>query len=200
MVDSVEALGAAGVPRDHDQLTGAGAARAPAEPVGHLRGLPILVETKKGDVEAVARELKIVAVAAEEGDRYLRGHNETDIVVALVAVEMVLAAAIEHDHLTVEACFFFRFLLDGGALRPAGLLCGAGVRGIAADFFHAGRHILDFPEDVDLGIGAFELLLAAPGEEPILEVIFISCAQLLQDVLDDMVIGHHQAIGRNNRT
>ena len=198
MVDSIEALGAAGVPRDHDQLSGPGAANTPAKPVIHLRRYPILVEPEKGNVETVARKLKIVSVTSEEGDRHLWSHHEPYIIVALVAIEMVLAASIEHHDLAVKTGFFFRLLLDGGALRPAGLLGGPRIRSAAAGLLHPVGNILDLPENVDLGIRAFQLLVPAPREEAFLEIIILRRAQLLQDVLNNVMIRHHQPVRRHH--
>ena len=66
------------------------------------------------DVEAEARELEVVHVAAERRDPLLRGEHQPDVGVLLVAVQVILAALVERDHVAALARLLGRFLLDGG--------------------------------------------------------------------------------------
>jgi hypothetical protein len=64
--DAVEALRAARVARDEGQLAIGGAVRAPAQEVLRREGLAVLVDAEERRVEAVARVLEVVFVAAVE--------------------------------------------------------------------------------------------------------------------------------------
>ena len=71
--------------------------------VGVAAGLPFSYDAQQRHVEAPARELEVVGVAAEGRDRVLRRERQPHVVVALVLVEPVLAALIERDRSRTSA-------------------------------------------------------------------------------------------------
>ena len=82
---------------DEDQFVVAGPVLAPFQVVLDLGRLVVLVDAEEADVEVVARILEVVGIAAEEGDLLLRGEDQADVGVLLVAIEVILAALVEGD-------------------------------------------------------------------------------------------------------
>jgi hypothetical protein len=72
------------------------------EIVRHLGGLAVLVGAQYREIEAPARKLKIIGIAAERGDIHLRREDEPHVIIALVLVEEVLTAVVKRDHLAGE--------------------------------------------------------------------------------------------------
>ena len=56
-----------------------------------LGRLAVLVNAEEADVEVVAGILEVVRIAAEEGDRLLRGEDQPHVGIFLVAIEVVRA-------------------------------------------------------------------------------------------------------------
>jgi len=85
----VEAARAAGVAADEHQLVGIRPVRTPGEVMRRLGGFVVLVDAEKGHVEAVARVLEVIRIAAEVGDVAFGSEDEPDVGVFLVAIKVV---------------------------------------------------------------------------------------------------------------
>ena len=110
----VEAVRRAGMAGDENEVAGFWSGLAPLEEVRRVNRLAVLVDAEETDVEVEARILEVVGVAAEEGDGVLRREDEADIGVFLVAVQVILAALVERDHVAAQFRLVERFFLDSG--------------------------------------------------------------------------------------
>ena len=138
---------------DEHQFAVARAGLAPLQVMRRLRGLAVLVGAEQADVEVEARVLEVVRVAAEEGDLLFGREDQPDVGVFLVAVEVILAALVEGDHVAAQAGLVERLLFDGGHDRAAGLE-GGFVRQAGRDRgVHARGDILDAHQHVQLEAG-----------------------------------------------
>ena len=107
------------VARREDQFALGRAGLRPLEEVRGLRGWPFSY-TRKNVMSKFQRGIReVVVVAAEVGDLLLGREHQADVRVLLVAVEPVLAAAVERDDLALQAGRGGAVLLDGGHLGPA---------------------------------------------------------------------------------
>ena len=111
-----------GCPATKTSSSSVGARLAPLQIVLELGRLAVLVDAEEADVEIVARILEVVRVAAEEGDVLLRREDQPHVGVLLVAVEMVLPALVERDHVAAQPGLVERFLFDRVHHGAAGLL------------------------------------------------------------------------------
>ena len=110
--DGEEPTGSAGMTGDEDKVALLGSGGAPAEEVGGLGRLPVFVGPEEGDIEAETRILEIVRVPTVEGDLLVWSEDESDVGVALVAIEVISTALIEGDDVAAEAGFLKGFLFD----------------------------------------------------------------------------------------
>ena len=174
------------------------------EVVRRLCRLAAVIGAQDRHVEAPARELEVVRVAAERRDVALGREHEAHVLVAAVLVEPVLAALVERDALALEraALGLLRLLLAGlFHLRERGAPGFDDL--VRRDAFERRgdlrRHVLGADQH---GYGVFlalQFLLARAGEEAVrIEVV------ALGGVLDDAFLGavvvrEDQAVARDER-
>ena len=199
MRDRVQAVGLARVPGDEDEVAVLRTGGAPLQVMSGPRGLAVLVGAEEADVEVVARVLEVVGVAAEEGDGELGGEDEPDVGVFLEGVEVVAAAVVERDDVAPKTRLVRRLLLDRRHRSSLGDGGGTVVAPRLDGREHAIGHILDGDQNVELEVGRFHLVGVGPGEEAVLVIVFLGGADLLKHISADVVVGHHQAVGRDER-
>ncbi len=199
MCQGVEPAGAAGIAGDENEVAVLRAVGAPAQVVLDLRGLVVLVGPEEADVEAVAGVFEVIRVSAEEGDVELGGEDHADVGVDLVGVEVVLAALVELHDVVAELVLVGGGLLDlGDRLAPGGLGVGVGHLGgdLGGDLL---GDVLDVHDDVQLEVGGPDLLGPGTGVEAGLVVVMFWRADFLKRVGPDVVVGHDQAVGGDER-
>ena len=82
---------------------------------------------------------------------------------------------------------------------PAGLL-GLGQAAARVDRRVDPRgHVLDAHQHVQFQVGALQFLVAGPGVEAVGHVVLLLRAELLQGVDADVMVGHHQPVGGDER-
>ena len=183
---------------DEHQVARVDALCAPGQVVLGLPGLALVPDAEEGAVEVVARELEVVGVAAEEGDPLLGREDQAHVGEALVAVQVVLRAAVQGHDLAVEPAARLGRGLDGGdGLAPRGVGLGRGeplgrARDRAAD-------VLDGPQDEQRQVRAGQLLRARGGVEPVAQQVALGGRELLDPIAPHVVVGQHQAVGRDHR-
>ena len=123
-----------------------------------VRRLPVLVNPEYADIEVEPWIFEIIRVTAVKGHLLFRGKNEADIIIALVAVEMICAALIESHDVAAQSGLLFAFLLDQG--NGAGARAARPVRRLARFHggIHAGRNILDGSQDIQLEISGLDFI------------------------------------------
>jgi len=142
---------------------------------------------------------QVVRVAAEEGDIELRGKNQANIRVLLVSIKSVAAALIKSHDIVTELVPVGRRLLNFRHLRTLGRV-GVGVgRAWLHSRQHFGGHVANVNQHVQLKIGGFQLLGLGFGKEADLVIVFLLGGELLKRVCPDVVVGHDQAVGRDER-
>ena len=185
--------------RDEDELAILGAVLAPLQVMRRPGGLAVLVGPEEADVEVVAGILEVVRIAAEKRRGEFGGEDQADVGVFLEGVEMVLPALIERDHVAAQAGLVGRFLLDLGHRLPPGLL----GRGVVQARREAGvdprGDVLDADQYVQLEIGRLGLLVIGLGEEAVAVVVLFLGAELCQRIGADVMVGHDQPVGRDER-
>ena len=183
---------------NEDQLVFLCAGFAPFQIVLEPGRLAVFIDTEKAHIEVEARVFEIVGIAAVEGDLLLRREDQADIGVFLVAIKMILPALVKRDHVTAQTGLIERLFFDfGHDLAPGQrrLRLDAGLdRGIDAL-----GHILNRHEHVQLQVDAFFLLVVGFGVEAVAHVVMVLVAELLQAVGAHVMVGHHQAVGRDKR-
>src|SRR5713101_5489937 len=159
-----------------------------------LRRLAVFVGAEEADIEIEARIFEIVRIATEESNLLLRREDKTNIGVALEAIKVIKAALVEGDNVAAQTGFVLGLFFDlghDGAAGPESLFVGkAGLDG----GIHAGGHILDAHEDIQLEVFGGDFLFESAGHEAVLEVIVLLAADLLQGVGADVMIGHDEAV------
>ena len=110
-IDRIEPRGSARMSGDEDQLLFPHRARAPAIIRLRAKWLIILINSKESDVQHVAREFKVVRVAAESGDSDFRQEDQPHVGIAAITIEVVPGAVPERDDFALQTRFlgFFRF-------------------------------------------------------------------------------------------
>ncbi len=182
----------------HGQLAFLGAVGGEGKVVGDLGRLAVLVGAQHADVEVVAREVEIVRIAAEESDGFLRREHQARVLEAVVLVQIVNAAVIQIDHVAAGMVLIgadalgldlrllgFLRLAEGGALQAAG------------DLLHPRGDVADLVEPVQLDGRAQHLVLLLFGIEAGGDVVALRGGKLLHALAYTMVVGQHQAIGRD---
>ena len=170
---------------------------APDQMVGHPRRLAILIGPKETDIEVVARKLKIVGVAPEEGDLLLRRKDQPHVGVFLGAIEVVQTALIERDNVAAQSGRGERLLLNLRHHLPPGLERIVGHHAGLHRRLHACRDILDRDQNIELQIAAAQFVGARGGGESIAKIVVLGIAERVQAVGPNVVVGEHQTVGRD---
>ena len=190
------------MPGHEDQLVVADAARAPAQVMLDFGRLIILIDPEETDVEIEAGVLEVVRIAAEKGDVLLWREDQAHVGVLLVAIEVIQPALIEGHDVASHSRLLQRLFLDGvhhRLARPLLRLLGRD-RPRGHGRINAGRHVLDAHQHVQFQVDALQLIGRRAGVEAGLDQIALRGAQLLQRIGPDVMVGHHQAAGRDKRT
>src|SRR5699024_8964720 len=87
---------------DEDQLAFDGIAAGPLQVLRSRDRLAVLVGAEERAIERVAREIVVIGIAAELLRRGLRCPDDADVAILAILVQLVLAAAIERDHLAAR--------------------------------------------------------------------------------------------------
>src|SRR5215831_9799822 len=82
----------------------------------------MVVSAYQADIEAETREVEVVRVSPKLPDRHLRGKDELDVCIALLAVQIVDAALIEGHYIASCARIGTAALLDFRFFRIQGLV------------------------------------------------------------------------------
>lgn len=117
----VEVVRVARVAGHEDEFVFLRAVFTPLQVMLNFRRLAVLVNTEEAAIEVLPRVSKVVRVAAVKGDLLFRGEDETNVGVAFEAVEVILAALVERDHVAAKAGRFFRVGFDLGDHAAASL-------------------------------------------------------------------------------
>ena len=193
-------LGLARMSGDEDKLVLARCRKAPVQKVLDPRRPPLFVDAEEIHVEVVAGVLEVIGVAAEKRDLLLGSKHNAHVRVAAVPVDVVLAPLVQADDLAQQAGFFCRFGLDFRRHRVEGGRRLFGRHLGLEDGLHAGRHILDAHQHVELKSLAADLLIARLGIEAVPVVVVVFVPKSGQNVGSHVLVGHDQPIGRNERS
>ncbi len=91
-----------GWPGDEHGLVGGRAVEVDRQMLRRRGRTAVLVGAQQREVEAPARKLEVVRVAAERGDVGLGREDQPHVVVAPILIEPELAAAVERDGLAFQ--------------------------------------------------------------------------------------------------
>src|SRR5690606_9556925 len=166
------------------------------EVIGGRCGLSVLVGAEEAEVEAPARELKVVRVAAECRDPGLGCENEPYVVVAAIAIEEVLPAVVKRHGLALSRLAgargsVFAVLRDRGQLALARFVCRQRVQALGRGL-DARRHLLDVDEHVGDLRAAAQLVFAAVRVKPRVEKTLATGRMLREAARDAMMIREDQ--------
>jgi len=173
-----DALRAGRVSEHEGQLAVGRTRGAPLQKVLAAQRLAVLVDAQEAHVQTEARVLEVVVIAPEEGDVLLRSHHQPHVVVALVAIHVVAAPAVERDHLAAQAGGGLRLLFQPRHRLALRLEARRGSQVRAGRGPDALGHVLDRPEDLDLHVRAAQLLLARTGQKAVREQVALRRAEL----------------------
>src|SRR3989442_4440137 len=95
----IEAAGSAGVAGDKGELAIFNPRVAPAQVIARLDRTIVLVRSEERKIQAVARIVEVVGIAAELSNRLLGRKDQPYIGVFLVLIEIVTAAGIKRDYI-----------------------------------------------------------------------------------------------------
>ena len=185
---------------DEDEIAVLRAALAPLQVVRRMHRLAVLVRAEEADVEVVARILEVVGIAAEEGDADFRREDEPDVGVFLVAIEVVLAALEERDHVAAEAASSARDSCSIALITPRRAACAAAVvmPGVT-DGVDARGDVLDRLQNVQLEVDALHFvglrLRVVAGRD----VVVVLGGDLGQAVQPDVMVRQRQTVGGDER-
>ena len=195
-----EPIGAARIAGDEDEVAVLRRARVPLEMLRCDDRPAVLVEPQKREIEVVAREVKVVGVAAKKRGLHLGRKDEPHVGIFAVGVELVLTAVIERDHLAaVDGIAALASLLLQIGNRPIARAHKVGPRLAAGRGIDRGRHIGDRGEDFCLRARALALVTARRREEAALQIVAAGGGQVLHAARDAVMIGQHQTFRRNER-
>ena len=186
--------GLAGIAWYEQQFAVGERARTPDETIRRLGRLAVLIEPDQRDIETVAREGKIVGVAAERAGRVFRAQHKADIVIGAVFVQRIFAARIERDDLAIAV----RVALAAVAFDP----CDFGVARLLERFAGQSRrrldqfrrHVADRHDDLGFKAGALPLVGLRRRQHRRHVEILPGRRQVLDAVEHAMMVGRHQAM------
>ena len=159
-----------------------------------VRGFAVFVRTQEGDIEAIARILEVVRIAAEERCGVFRREDDADVGVALVAIEVIERAAVEGDDVAVIAGFLERLSLDVREDRVSRLHRFVGRQLRIDGRVHARRDILDRNQHVDFLAGELHLISARFREKSAGNIILPLARDVLQPIDRDVMVRQDQPI------
>src|SRR6185295_12819864 len=168
-------------------------------------GLAILVRAQHRHVEAPARELEVVRVAAELRDAVLGREHEAHVVVALVLVQPVLPALVEVHRIALQRAGLLVLLarLLARLLELGERLLARVVGALVVEAFrrrvHLRRDVLVRDEHIGDLLLAANLLLAALGEKAIVAQALVLGRMLIETAPRAMEIREDQPVRRNER-
>ncbi len=190
-------LSAARIAGDEYRIARARSGGIPGQVIGGHGGNVVRVEPQEGHIQVEAGEVEIVRIAAEEGHGELRREGQAHVGIAAVAVQHVLAAVIQADHLAAQVRLplalgglDLRDLLIQGVLK-ARRIVGAGLGHARGDVGHAQQHL-------GLHAGAFALLGQGVGAEAGFGQVIVFARQGLNAVDHAVVVGHGQTAARHD--
>ena len=161
--------------------------------------IAIAVDAEEGEVKVVAWIAEVVGVAAEEGGALLGRAHQPDVGVLPVAIHPVLATVVEVDHARLKSGALLGFLFDlrlhGAMLVVLRALARMGIDRPS----HPGGDVFHGLEHPELEIRTLELLRLAAREESLPHVVLLRGRDLLELAERDVMVGHHQAVGRDER-
>ena len=186
--------------RDEGELAVLRSGLRPPQVVPGRRRLPVLVGPDERDVQVVTREVEVVGVSAEGSHGELRSEDQPHVLEALVLVEIVDSPVVQRDdvaaHLLVAAGALLLDLRHLGALRLGEPLplepLGGGM--------HPLGDVGDPGQLVQLDLGALHFLVERRRVEALLHEVLLLRGELLDAAVRAMVVGHHQALGRHERS
>ena len=141
----------------------------------------------------------VVGVAAEVADRRGGRADQTDVLEYLHHEGEIAVAAEEALHLNLHALVLG---LQTLGQRPGVLLHDAGALRLAGNIGHVaqqvGRHVEDAAHEADFEPRHGQLLGVVHRPEAVLEVVVIDRRQRLDRAVAAMVVGEHEAFGRDD--
>ena len=199
VIHGKEPTGSAWVSCHESQIALFRAFRVPVQVVLRLGGLTVLINPKEAGIETESGVLEIVWIATEKGDVKFRCENEPDVGVFLVSVECVTAALIKGDHVVTHLILGRSGLFD---LSHFGAFGGIGF-GIVRVFRHSSKHfcryVTDINQNIQFQVRRFEFFSLGFGNEADLVIVFLFGRELLECIGTDVMVGHDQSIGGNER-
>jgi len=197
--DRVEAIGASGMAADQHQVILLHSLLGPTQIVAGPHRLAIFVDAEEGDIQAVPGILKVVTVAAIKSNANFGGKDQPDIGITLVAVDMVGTTAEEGGDIAAQSGLFALLLLqsvDGGSFG----LFGFGAAHAGGDSgLNLGGDVLDRLQNIEFQVQAGQLLAGSASDESVGEKVFAGSGQLLDSISGHVMVGHDQAVGRDER-
>ena len=144
--------------------------------------------------------MKLVRVAAEEGDLLFGRENQSHVRIFLVAVEPVFAALIQRYDVGAEARAFLAFPFHFGDSGAApGALFFRCFRTLKRCLYPLG-HVLSRYQNVDFEVRRLHLFFRRIGVETVAQVVVLSARVLLKLPARHMMIGQQQAMRADKRT
>src|SRR5271169_6245684 len=174
---------------DEDQFAITRALGIPLQEIFAINGLAIFVDAEQRHIQVVARISEIVRIAAVKSSLLFHGKDQTDVGVLLVAVEPILAAGVESDHIRAEAGFVGALALDVG---DDGLALGEFFFRVLGGLYRgvdAVRDILGGNEDIDFQVRRLHFLFGLGGVEAVADVIMFGAGIFLELAESNVVVG-----------
>jgi hypothetical protein len=185
--------------RDKNQFALGRSFGGPAQVIWRGGWFAVFVNAEEANIEAIARILEVVHIAAEIGDRLLRSKYEADVRVLLVSIKVIEPALVKRYDVAAQAGFLLRLTFNAGDDRLA-RRGGLGRLHVGLHSrLHARRDVLDALEHDQFQAGAFQLFVRRMGLKTVSIKVASGRTQLLNCVGADMMIRRHQAARRHNR-
>ena len=118
-----------------------------------LGRLPVFVSAENADIEIEARVFEIVRIAAIKRDLLLRREDQAHVIVAFEAIKMVDAALIKRDDIGAQAGLFFASFSISAMTFWRAAAASSGDQSWFHRAVHAGGHVFDRHEHIELEIG-----------------------------------------------
>ena len=109
MGGSEHPIGSSRIPNHEKRLLQLRAILTPFEKVIGLERLSVFINAEKAHVEIVSRIFEVVWISAKEGDALFWSHNQAEVGVSAIEIQIITRALVERDDLRLQSSQILRF-------------------------------------------------------------------------------------------
>ncbi len=166
-------------------------ARKPKE-VLDLGRLPLFVDAKQRDIQAVPRILEVVRIATEESGCGFRRPDQAHIRVLPVTIQVIPRSTVQRDDVTAQSGLVQRFLFNLRHHLPPCSKCIGRLHRIGDSGRHSLRNVLDRNQLIQFQIRRWNFVGGTFRKEAISQVVLLRRGDLLQSIRSHVMVCQYE--------